>query len=112
MRAYLDAFYSIEGEYLSKVVSQHYENTPEALWLLFEKRSLLIQVNPDDDTIRVTAGDVMEAAGAEYVDLSSTAFWRDFTGQQFGWGWIVTNQQGNCDGAMLSFGGISPQVLL
>jgi hypothetical protein len=78
----------------------------------FEKRSLLIQVNPDDDTIRVTAGDVMEAAGAEYVDLSSTAFWRDFTGQQFGWGWIVTNQEGNCDGAMLSFGGISPQVLL
>ena len=47
----------------------------------------------------------------ECTDLSSSSFWRGFLGQPFGWGWVATNQQGYRDAVMLSFGGITPQVM-
>jgi hypothetical protein len=45
-------------------------------------------------------------------NLTSSSFWREFVGQPFGWGWAVMNQQGYSDGVLLSFGGVTPQVLL
>lgn len=86
------------------------DETPEALWLIFERRTLLIQANEDDDTITVAAGETMGAD--KCIDLSSSSFWEDFLGQPFGWGWVATNQQGYRDALLLSFGGIIPQVML
>jgi len=110
MQEDLDAFYSIEDEHLSKVLWRNREDSAEALWLIFAKGNLLIQANPDDDTISVASGVMLDAD--DFVDLSSSDFWRGFVGQRFGWGWTVTNQQGYQDGVLLSFNGISPQVML
>lgn len=110
MQADLDAFYSIENECLAKVLWRHREDTPEALGLIFETRTLLIHANEDDDTISVAADERLNAD--ECTDLSSSSFWRSFLGQLFGWGWVTTNQQGYRDGVLLSFAGITPQVML
>jgi hypothetical protein len=37
-------------------------------------------------------------------------FWDRFIGKAFGWGWVTVNQQGYCDGALLGFDGISPNI--
>ena len=37
------------------------------------------------------------------VDVSSNEPWVNFIGKVFGWGWITLNQQGYCDGVLLSF---------
>ena len=110
MQGDLDAFYSIEDEHLSKVLWRSREDSAEALWLIFTSSNLLIQANPEDDTISVASGMMLDAD--ELVDLSSSEFWRGFVGQRFGWGWTVTNQQGYQDAILLSFDGISPQVML
>jgi hypothetical protein len=80
--------------------------------LCFETRSLVIEVNENDDTIQVTAIGVLEAMETASRSLTSSNLWREFVGQPFGWGRVVTNQQGYSDGVLLSFGGVSPQVLL
>ena len=110
MQADLDAFHSIENERLSKVLWRNGGEAPEALWLIFERRTLLIQANGAYDTITVAAGEAVQVGWC--TDLSSSNFWRDFLGQPFGWGWVATNQQGYRDAVLLSFGGITPQVML
>lgn len=110
MQADLDAFHSIENERLSRVLLRNREGAPDALWLVFERGTLLIRVNGDDDTISVTAEETLEVN--ECADLSSSSFWQSFLTQPFGWGWVATNQQGYRDAVLLSFGGITPQVLL
>ncbi|AFL87135.1 hypothetical protein Terro_3100 [Terriglobus roseus DSM 18391] len=110
MQAYLDAFHSIEGQRLSKVLWRSGQDEPEAIWLVFEKGTLLIQVNEEDDTISVNAGATLKAD--ECVDLSSSDLWQGFVGQPFGWSWVATNQQGYRDVVLLGFDGITPQVML
>jgi hypothetical protein len=110
MQADLDAFQSIENERLSKVLWRNREDSPDALWLIFERLTVLIQANGDDDTISVVAGEKLEVG--ECTDLSSSSFWQSFLGQPFGWGWVATNQQGYRDAVLLSFGGLTPQVML
>ncbi len=110
MQADLDAFHTIENDRLSRVLWRNRNETPEALCLIFEKRTLLIQANDADDTISVAVGETLKAD--ECTDLSSSSFWRDFLGLPFGWGWIATNQQGYRDAVLLSFAGIIPQVML
>jgi hypothetical protein len=38
--------------------------------------------------------------------------WRGFIGEPFGWGWITINQQDALDGILISFAGITPQLML
>jgi hypothetical protein len=110
MQVDLDAFYSIANERLAEVLLRNRKDTPEALGLIFETRTLLISANEDDDTISVAADETLKAD--ECTDLSSSGLWRSLLGQSFGWGWVTTNQQGYQDGVLLSFGGITPQVML
>jgi hypothetical protein len=111
MQATLDAFLSIENERLSEVKSRISQTAPDALLLCFQTRSLLIQVDGNDDTIQVTSIGMLDIEQTS-ENLTSSSFWREFVGQPFGWGWAVMNQQGYSDGVLLSFGGVTPQVLL
>jgi hypothetical protein len=69
-------------------------------------------VDENDDSIKFHAAETsgLELTGSE--DAAQSEVWRDFVGQQFGWGWITVNQQGYCDGLLLSFAGINPQIVL
>jgi hypothetical protein len=47
-----------------------------------------------------------------WEDTGHSEPWRRFIGEVFGWGWITINQQDALDGILLSFDGITPQVML
>ncbi len=77
----------------------------------FDQLSLIIEARPEDDTVEIRTEEV-NPIGKAGVDASNSDLWSSFIGKQFGWGWATINQQGYCDGVLLSFGGITPQVML
>jgi len=64
-----------------------------------------------DDTVDFQFADATNLP-LDRVDVSHLPPWKDFVGVPFGWGWVTVNQQGYCDGMLLSLGGIFPQVVL
>jgi Family of unknown function (DUF6334) len=78
----------------------------------FDRLSLIVSAKQEDDSIDF---DVVVAASVDRtggVDASQLPEWKDLIDVPFGWGWVTVNQQGYCDGLLLSFGGIVPQVVL
>src|SRR5262245_36004264 len=114
-RKNLDAFYSLSlntAEILREVYEGETDQCRDRLILLFTTKLLVFQANEDDDTISISAKSV---AGFDPHGLSPkgrSPIWRPFIGKPFGWGWVTINQQGYCDGALLSFGGLDPSVFL
>jgi hypothetical protein len=78
----------------------------------FDPLSLVVSAATDDDTIDFEAVHTASSDKSGGIDASGLLPWKDFIGVPFGWGWVTVNQQGYCDGLMLSFGGILPQVVL
>jgi hypothetical protein len=69
----------------------------------------LMVVAKVDDTIAISAPmDTFDSVTAENVLMKKP--WSNLAGNRFGWGWATVNQQGYCDGIMLSFSGILPQI--
>lgn len=96
---------------LRKVREVRTEGSLDHIVLDFGGMCLLVSANQDDDSIHVER--VHSAGkGAQGLDVSSHDPWVSFIGKPFGWGWATVNQQGYCDGVLLSFGGIFPGVLL
>jgi hypothetical protein len=111
----LDAFYSLSSgkpEVLRAVYERETHGSRDELVLLFTSRALVFQANAEDDTISVRAKNVASYKTNESFRESNAAVWQPLIGRAFGWGWITINQQGYCDGALLSFDGISPGVSL
>jgi hypothetical protein len=73
---------------------------------------LIIKAELDYDTItfHVVRKEDFESGGS--VNVSDSETWHSFIGQSFGWGWVIINQQGYLDGILLSFAGITPNVML
>ncbi|MGB9468286.1 MAG: DUF6334 family protein, partial [Candidatus Acidiferrum sp.] len=46
------------------------------------------------------------------MDASESEPWGSFIGKPFGWGWIIINQQGYCDGILLRVSGITQVMFL
>lgn len=78
----------------------------------FERGELVVQGDPDDDSIEVRFVNQGETESTQAVLVGHLDPWASFIGKPFGWGWITVNQQGYCDGLLLSFDGIDPQLLL
>jgi hypothetical protein len=78
----------------------------------FDRGALVIEGDPDDDSIEVRLMNHGEIESTQAVTVTHLDPWAPFIGKPFGWGWITVNQQGYCDGVLLSFGGIDPQLLL
>jgi hypothetical protein len=87
------------------------ENMLERIWLDFQHGSLEISAEPDDDTVNIVYL-AQRSDRASGIDATPADPWQPLIGKRFGWGWVIVNQQGYCDGAMLSFDGIRPGVLL
>ena len=105
-------FHEISGEALRSVWRVYYENTLDTIVLGFDKNTLIVEADAYDDTIvfRIVQNKVLNTAG--WVDSGHSEPWRRFIGKVFGWGWIIINQQDALDGILLSFNGITPQVML
>jgi hypothetical protein len=83
----------------------------DCIILDFGIRLLVVFAAPDDDTIDFQFADPTSLP-SDSIETSHLSPWKDFIGVGFGWGWVTVNQQGYCDGMLLSFGGIFPQVVL
>ncbi len=70
----------------------------------------------DNDTILVECQKANSKANSSgpsrLTSLRHQQPWRGLIGKAFGWGWLTLNQQGYCDGALLSFGDLNPRILL
>ncbi len=84
----------------------------DKILLEFDQMSLLIEAEVDYDTItfRVINNENRETFSS--IDASYSEPWADLIGKPFGWGWVTINQQNYLDGILLSFGLISPNLLL
>ena len=108
----LSVFHSIASLPLQDVWQVHSEGSVDRLILDFNSTSLVISANEDDDSIECSAVNAPFVDEGCRLDVSDREPWKNFIGSSFGWGWVTVNQQGNCDGLLLSFEGIAPQVVL
>ena len=108
----LDAFHSVNGRVLRRVFRIYVHGCLDRLILQFDQLSLAIGAQPDTDTIEVMVEKSAATVTGDFVDATNSLPWSRFVGEPFGWGWIAMNQQGFCDGVLLSFQGITPEVLL
>jgi hypothetical protein len=112
---YLDSFYALasaEPEKLVAVYEKITDKCREALALEFTTKTLLFTANPDDDTISVRSEDAPSVNTSAWTRLEAKKPWKSLIETEFGWGWVTINQQGYCDGILLSFAGLSPTIML
>jgi hypothetical protein len=111
----LDTFYSLSSntpEVLREVYERESAQCRDRLVLVFTTKALVFKANEDDDTISIYSRKSTTFHKPGTYRKSRSGIWQRFIGKAFGWGWITVNQQGYCDGALLSFDGITPGVLL
>src|SRR6202165_1968360 len=111
----LDAFYSLSTEapeVLREVYEREVYQSIDRLILVFSRKLLVFEVDEDDDTVSVYAKRATALDKHGLRQKSRVGIWPHFIGKPFGWGWVTVNQQGYCDGVLLSFKGINPNVSL
>lgn len=108
----LSCFRTIDGLQLRRVWQLEADSSVDRLILDFSSTSLLITADEDDDSITCSIAKGIAVDQGCGVDVSDREPWKSFIGRSFGWGWVTINQQGYCDGLLLSFGGIVPQLVL
>jgi len=112
LHSILMQFHRISERKLRAVWHVYDESDLDKAILVFDEESLVIEAEPDDDTIsfQIIRNDVSDKE--RWLDPSTSEVWSKFIGEPFGWGWITINQQDALDGILLSFAGITPQRLL
>ena len=108
----LSPFHSISGQPLQAVRQVHAEGSLDRLVLDFGTNALVVSADEDDDSIDLSVSLGADSHRAGDVDSSHLEPWDNFIGMSFGWGWVTVNQQGYCDGLLISFKGIVPQIIL
>jgi hypothetical protein len=108
----LDAFQSIGAAPLQRVAYSRVHGCVARIAFDFASKSLVAVAHEDDDTVTVSVENTHATDPRPASDVSALWPWAHFIGKPFGWGYVVVNQQGYCDGLLLSFDGIRPRVLL
>lgn len=108
----LSAFHDVNGLTLKAVSSGSSEESPASIILDFGPKCLVVRADGEDDTVEFWSIDSPLSAGIPKNDASDIFPWKESIGREFGWGWVTVNQQGYLDGIVLSFGGITPQLLI
>src|SRR5207245_1950080 len=75
-------------------------------------KCLRFTASPDDDTITVRCEDNSSLDTLGWTCLDWKEIWQSLIATTFGWGWVTINQQGYCDGVLLSFNGMQPTIML
>ena len=109
----LSLFESLGGQALKAVWEKKEYNDIVEIVFEFEKESLIVIENDDDDTISFYVSLTNDCRTNEkYIDATNKNPWDNFIGRRFTWGWMAINQQGYIDGLLLSFETIFPALLL
>lgn len=112
---YLDEFCALgtrDAQRLRSVFEQIEHDCRTKLVLNFGDKSLVFLAIADDDSLDISTERTEKRSRPGRRALGNLEPWRSVIGKAFGWGWITVNQQGYCDGALLSFDGIEPGILL
>lgn len=105
----LSNFRRIDGQTFRTVRRVYDQGSLARVILDFDHISLTIEARSEDDEVWTEEITAIPKVGIE-ADRSQP--WSTFIGKTFGWGWVTINQQGYCDGVLLSFDDITPQVML
>jgi hypothetical protein len=108
----LSPFHLIDVSKLLAVSHVYSEGSLDTLLLDFGEIRMLVKADENDDTIDFIVAQTVDLGGVEAVDVSHQEPWSKVIGKSFGWGWALVNQQGYCDGILLSFEGVSPRIIL
>jgi Family of unknown function (DUF6334) len=108
----LDVFPSIGEAPLERVQYVHVDGCLERIIFRFGPTSFVVLADEDDDSVVLWMANTHTLNMTQETDVSHLKVWEPFIGKPFGWGYIVLNQQGYCDGLLLSFGDIRPKILL
>jgi len=110
-QAFLD-FSAAEEQVLHAVYQRIEDNCRDVLALQCSTNTMLVMANSDDDTIAVYCRLTSELGTEGLQCVSSTSPWAELLGRELDCGWVSTNQQGYCDGVVLSFGSLTPTLML
>jgi hypothetical protein len=105
-------FHEISEESLRSVWHVYTESNLDKIALGFDQNTLIVEADAYDDTIVFSIVRTTDFNTEGWVDTAHSEPWRRFIGKVFGWGWIIINQQDALDGILLSFDGITPQLML
>lgn len=108
----LSAFHEISDKPLRAIWHVSEYSCLDRVILDFGLVSLIVAAISDDDSIDFTIWKTVDLLTMPRQDVSQSAFWKESVGRPFGWGWVTVNQQGYCDGLLISFGGIEPQIVM
>jgi hypothetical protein len=108
----LSHFHMIEGQSLQAVWYSFESDLLGRIVMEFDSVSLLADAERDYDTIDFSVKESANVGKAGYINASQLEPWNHFFGRPFVWGWVTINQQGYCDGLLLSFDSIAPSVIL
>jgi hypothetical protein len=110
----LDCFYALAStgpERLGAVYEKVTQNCRVTLALRLTTKMLCFTADANHDTIRGRLENA-RCLDTTWRRLDAKKPWSALIGAAFGWGWITINQQGYCDGVLLSFNGHLPTLLL
>jgi hypothetical protein len=102
LHATLSVFHELNGQELRSVWRIQEDSCTAEFLFRFDRRTLKVIANPNDDSVDLTVVSGEEPQPAA-VDVSAQQPWNRFLAKPFGWGWLAINQQGYRDCIMLSF---------
>lgn len=108
----LSMFHSIGDRSLCAVWQVYTEGSLDKLIFDFGQISLIVAADENDDSIDIAVAGQNRPLPVGCADGSQLQPWTNIIGKPFGWGWVTVNQQGYCDGLLLGFGEIIPQIVL
>jgi hypothetical protein len=82
------------------------------LVLQWDNGFLLFRADGDTDSLEAEYHEGAFVVSGKYRSLRSCTPWSEYLGKSCGWTWLAVDQEGYWDGALLSFDGIIPNVLL
>jgi len=106
----LEAFHAIDGQPLTSVAEVYEDGCLTGIVFTFERNALTVAANAEDDSVELSVTNPSGRPPAH--DVSDKEPWVAFIKEPFGWGWLTFNQQGYCDGVLLSFRGTIPNLVL
>lgn len=104
-------FQELCGQPLETVWRVYEEQCLDKIILQFASLTVIIEAEPDDDTIKFHVTSKQQPT-EEWCQASGSEPWIGVIGKPFGWGWLTINHLDALDGILMSFSGNTPQVLL
>jgi hypothetical protein len=76
----------------------------QKIHFIFQNGSYILAVDESYDTVILRKGKLSKKKGIKYISCKNKKPWSIAIGNKINWLWILTNQQGYCDGIQMEFG--------